>query len=1211
MTEHKQWDYRNLNLNRSINIGSRCLELSTIISLENGILCEKAVLISEAVMKVIDEILVNASDHYYKKCDTNNPVTYIQVKYSNKNNIILVKNDGLGMPVIKEWDGCKNKDTYLPNALISQENTSSNYNENEKDRIYGGSFGQGSKIVNIYAKNFQLTTIDSDRKLKYSIQYYNNLEGFKNETVTHSDEKSYTEIMWLPDYEKLCKCDTNDWIQTNKTNIPDILFSRLLQISVFINTIDFSHKCNKKIIYSKKPRCFYNKLELNYNLEDYVKMFGLKDYVKINLTNLKFPWYIIIGLRDELKLVTKKSKLFTISLINSIHISNGGSHVNLITRYIIRELEKRADITISEAQFNNIFCYFDCKHIPVECFDFGSQTKNKITINVKSLNELKKDVVIDDSIIKYIWEMSEQQLMINVIKKDMSSKLSKINKCEYKHDPAVKRKTQSYKCGLFIPEGDSACTPVRNMIKHKKTPIDKNYYGTYIIQGVPPNAIKNILKKYIDTTNDNKEILHLSDKLLFSNHFNGLMNSIGLKYDDHYQKNDEGNLQFKKLSYSHIIMATDQDLDGIGHICSLVMIFIMKFWPALVERDFFRRLATPIIRIYQGKKKIKEFYSEKEYDLWVITKYGKLENLPATNSVKYYKGLGTNSDKEMFEIGMNIFNNIFTMKKDNDCYDYMNKLYGKSTDDRKKILTKEVTNTYPKEIWTKHEIDITDHFTIETVEFQLSNMRRKLKHFIDGMIPSQRKVLCGARSLFINNKGRKVFQIGGYIADKMCYDHGDMSLNGVITKMAQKYDGANNIPQLIPVSGGFGTRTNGRDDNCSPRYICATYNKICDLLYPRKDDALLEYVYEDGSKCEPKYYVPIIPISILENEKTPGTGWKITVWARDYDATIKFVKALINDKKTQTLSGKLWNRHKKMIFNTSPIGTEYCYGRYSYNKLENRIYIQELPIRTWSNSFKNKHMGIHPKTGQMFKTDRDGNKNYLTKTKFIKHIQDDTANHEVNMYIDFADGDYKNMKEHCEENDIEVDEFLKLKKKLTPELNMINDKNYITEFPNYDEIVNAWFPFRKNLYIARITREMIILEININLKQNTLRFIEMDSEKNKKINVDKNVSDEERINILENFKFIKFNMKNYNNMKEITNDKLKDEIYNDGAKYDYIDSITIKNKSKKSMETLKEKIKKLEDELNELKRTTWQTLWLSEIDEFTKKLKLNLKNNWE
>lgn len=1216
-TEHKQWDFIKFNLEREVNIGSKKLQNIKFITLNTtgNELIEEDIEISDAMLKSIDEILVNSCDHFYRKYKSNNNVSFIKI--ITKKNYISIKNDGEGIPVIKEWEGCKNKNDYLPKVIASEEHTSSNYNENEQDRITGGLNGLGIKIVNIYSKSFKITTIDNKQNLKYSIEFYNNSYNKKNEIIEKTNEKSYTEITWLPDYEKLCKNDKNNWINNNSLTVKKILLSRLIQISVFINTIDFSHKYNEKIVYTNKAKCYFNNKLINYNLEQYVKMFNIKNYIKINLLNIRFPWYIIIGLKKELVNFKNKPGLFTVSLINGIHIKDGGSHVNFITKLIRQEIQNLYNIEITESQFNNIFCYFDCKHFPIGFTGFSSQSKTKITIATKEINLMKKEIVIEKSIITKIYNIAQndlQELIINGIKNEMNNKLKKINKNEYKHEPAENYKKLNNNCGLFIPEGDSACAPVRNMIKNKKTPIIKQDYGTYIIQGVPPNAIKNIIKKYQDSKGET--VLHLTDKLLFSNHFNGLMASIGLDYKHHYDLNKEGDAQFKKLNYTHIIMATDQDLDGIGHICSLVMIFINEFWPSLIKRNFFKRLATPIIRIYKNKISIQEFYSEKEYEEWLIKKYKKLENIPKNYKVNYYKGLASNDEKEMLKIGINISNNIFTLIPDKDCNDLIHKLYGKSTEDRKQILTKEVTEKYSKDIWTTHNISISKHLNIETVEFQLYNMRRKIKHYIDGMIPTQRKILCGSRKLFNNsNEKKKIFILSGYITTEMCYDHGDASLHEAEIKMAQKFDGSNNIPLLLPQSGGFGTRTKGRSDNGQARYIYANYNKLCDLLYPRCDDALLEYVYEDGKKCEPKFYVPIVPMSVLENEKTPGTGWKITVWARDYDTVINYVKLKINNEaisknKLPALKGKLWNKHNKMKY-TYEYGIEYCYAKFNYNKAQNKIIVEDLPIRVWSNSFKIKHMGINPKTGKNYKIDNEGNHIEIKKTNFIKKIQDDTANYQVDMHIYFEDGGYNKLLKYCKDNNTTIEEYLHLKKKLTSELNMINENRYITEFKNYEEIIDSWFIHRKNLYILRIQREIIILEIKINLNENILRFIKIDSDKNKKLNIDKDLEENERIKLLETNKFIKFNTTNLNNIKNIKTEEITNEIYKNNSSYNYIDNITIGDKSKKSIIKLEETIINLKNELQILKDTTWQKLWLKEINEFTRKLKVCIRNNWE
>ena len=97
------------------------------------------------------------------------------------------------------------------------------------------------------------------------------------------------------------------------------------------------------------------------------------------------------------------------------------------------------------------------------------------------------------------------------------------------------------------------------------------------------------------------------------------------------------------------------------------------------------------------------------------------------------------------------------------------------------------------------------------------------------------------------------------------YHHGEASLAGTVTKMAQEFPGARHLPFLRP-QGQFGTRSNGGKDSADPRYTFTQLNKrLCFAMFPKDDDFLLKYTFDDGVRCEPLYYVPIIPLSILEH----------------------------------------------------------------------------------------------------------------------------------------------------------------------------------------------------------------------------------------------------------------------------------------------------------------------------------------------------------
>ncbi|CAM9147685.1 unnamed protein product, partial [Laminaria digitata] len=101
----------------------------------------------------------------------------------------------------------------------------------------------------------------------------------------------------------------------------------------------------------------------------------------------------------------------------------------------------------------------------------------------------------------------------------------------------------------------------------------------------------------------------------------------------------------------------------------------------------------------------------------------------------------------------------------------------------------------------------------------------------------------------------QVVQLAGYVSEHSAYHHGEVSLNGTITAMAQNYTGSNNLNLLTP-GGQFGTRLMGgkasafrmrnRQDAASPRYIFTALQKAARAVFHPDDDALLAYLEDDG-----------------------------------------------------------------------------------------------------------------------------------------------------------------------------------------------------------------------------------------------------------------------------------------------------------------------------------------------------------------------------
>lgn len=116
-----------------------------------------------------------------------------------------------------------------------------------------------------------------------------------------------------------------------------------------------------------------------------------------------------------------------------------------------------------------------------------------------------------------------------------------------------------------------------------------------------------------------------------------LMAAIGLKFGM------EPDL--KHLRYGRILILSDADVDG-NSISALLINFFNKYWPSLFDRKMIYKVETPIVVATNIKDKKKKFmfYSQSEYDSWIIDVNPKLWE------IKYKKGLSALVDDEYNEI---------------------------------------------------------------------------------------------------------------------------------------------------------------------------------------------------------------------------------------------------------------------------------------------------------------------------------------------------------------------------------------------------------------------------------------------------------------------------------------------------------------------------------------------------------------------------------
>jgi DNA topoisomerase-2 len=201
----------------------------------------------------------------------------------------------------------------------------------------------------------------------------------------------------------------------------------------------------------------------------------------------------------------------------------------------------------------------------------------------------------------------------------------------------------------------------------------------------------------------------------------------------------------------------------------------------------------------------------------------------------------------------------------------------------------------------------------------------------------------------------KVAQLAGYVAEQTAYHHGEVSLHATIVAMAQSYVGANNVPLLEPI-GQFGTRLAGGGDAASARYLFTRLSPVARLIFAPEDDVLLPVNEDDGQLIEPKMYVPIVPLLLLNGSEGIGTGWSTNIPPVHPLHLIDYMLELLQtDGDFERAPGAFLPPFYAGFKGTIAPSEQHeqvwdvC-G--SFQRTDTQVIISELPVRVWTEDYK-------------------------------------------------------------------------------------------------------------------------------------------------------------------------------------------------------------------------------------------------------------------
>ena len=905
-TYQKKSQLEHILLRPDSYIGSTepCEQAMWVIDPDTASPVYKEITFVPGLLKIFDEVLVNASDNKQRDKSMNK----LEVTICPESNTLTVWNNGASVPVVvHETHGI-----HVAEMLFGHLLTGSNFDDTER-KVTGGRNGYGAKLANIFSTRFVVETNDGTRGLKFRQVYTANMTCREDPVVTKATSKrDYTCISFQPDLArfKMTSLDA-DTVALLKKRVYDMAGVSDKSLKVILNGTPVPVASFKDY-----AACFQKALTAEGSTTTYV-------YERLN-----DRWEIAVGVSD--------GQFRQVSYVNSICTTKGGSHVaavvDKISEFVADKVnrkgksDKSADVKPFQVK-NHLAVYVNCL---VENPAFDSQTKDTLTTRAKDFGSLP---VISDGLMKRISKIGIVERVTTWARFKEGADLTKASAGKKKmnlrgipklDDANLAGGPKSAQCTLILTEGDSA----KALAIAGLAVVGRDTYGVFPLKGKPLNVRDCALAKMMANT----EIKSIVD-------------IVGLKFATTYTPEN-----LHTLRYGSIMIMADQDHDG-SHIKGLLINFFHAYWPSLLRLPgFLCEFITPIVKCSKGKVVV-PFYTLPEYTAWQDA-----NDKGKGWTVKYYKGLGTSSSSESKEYFSALGKHRIAFSYEGTQSDDAILLaFERSRADARKawlLAVEEGTfvdynvSTMPYSVFVNKELSL----------YSVADNVRSIPSAIDGLKPSQRKILFGCFKRRLTQEV-KVAQLTGYIGEHAMYHHGEQSLATTIIGMAQDFTGSNNM-NLLFGSGQFGTRLDGGKDAASPRYIFTTLMPMARTMFHAHDDPLLQGLTEDGVDIEPKYYMPVLPMVLVNGASGIGTGWSTDVPCYnplDLLAAIRRKLAVHGDdaasSEPQAALTPWYRGFKGTIVEKSP--KHYVSrGVARLDVATATVIISELPVGTWTHAYK-------------------------------------------------------------------------------------------------------------------------------------------------------------------------------------------------------------------------------------------------------------------
>ena len=353
--------------------------------------------------------------------------------------------------------------------------------------------------------------------------------------------------------------------------------------------------------------------------------------------------------------------------------------------------------------------------------------------------------------------------------------------------------------------------------------------------------------------------------------------------------------------------------------------------------------------------------------------------------------------------------------------------------------------------------DINDYFAGDIRDYSVYACERAIPSGVDGLKPSQRKALYGMLREY-PTKEVKVSIASSNIMAVTAFHHG--SLDGVIVNMAQGFPGTNNIP-LIEGIGQFGSRIS--PVAAAARYIFVKSSPLTKQFFHAVDDNILEWLTDDDMQIEPRFYLPIIPLVLVNGSQGMGTGFATDIMSYNpRDIVVRMLQILKQEKIRKPLIP--WFRgFTGEVFKNSD-GQTVIQGCFEFVNTT-LLKITELPIGVSTIKYRD-HL------------------NALEDKDVIKSYEDNSTESKIEFLV-------KVPREVSGYNEKKIFEIFKLQSRATETITFWDERGRIKRVATAEELLDWFMAYRLTRYADRIAYMIKAGEENLAKLQERCRFIKL------------------------------------------------------------------------------------------------------------------------